>query len=613
MDDVLRDNLAGPDDPTATADAAPAAAPHAPAPATPQAAEMTYLVQIAEELNSTLELDQLLRNVAERVKQHVDYDAFGILLLDPLGQELHVRFAVGMPPEVVEHWRFGLGQGIVGTVAETRQPLRVGDVRGDPRYINAVSDARSELAIPLIVQNRTIGVLDVQSRQLDAFTETQQRLLTFLAGHLANAIENARLYENLREQARTLSLLHEVSRELTSILDREQLLRKVAQLVKRLINYQLFCVSLWNEETQRLRHTFSLHYDERITLEDDYPLGYGISGTAAALRQPIRVPNVHLDPRYVRCCHEAEVRSELAVPLVFKDRLVGVLVLESTEYNAFDEEHELLLSTLASYIAIGLENARLYEQLRKDEQRLANDLTTAREIQKGLQPEAAPDLPGLDLAVGYLPARQLGGDVFDFLPYGDDRLAIAVGDVAGKGAAAALYGSLAIGILRGHVVQHPCEPAEMLERMNEQLRQPRLDNRFVALTFAVYDARSKILSLANAGFPRPLLLRGGRVEEIPVEGVPLGIFPDSRYEEKKLALQIGDVIVFCSDGIYECVNRREEEFGRERLEPMMAELARTGSARQIADGILRATDRYAGDTPEPADDRTVVVLKVTPT
>ncbi|MBI4462285.1 MAG: GAF domain-containing protein [Acidobacteria bacterium] len=583
-------------------------------PAAHQPLPFAFLAQLAEELNSTLELDQVVEKVAERVKEHINYDTFAILLLDDLGQELRFRFALGFSPEVVEHWRFGLGQGLVGTAAQARQAIRVGNVHSDGRYIRADEGIRSELAIPLIVKKRSVGVLDVASRQPDYFTEEHERLLTFLAGHLANAIENARLYENLREQARTLSLLHEVSRELTSILDREQLLRRVAQLVKRLINYQGFAVLVWNEETQLLEHTFSLRYDERLCPKGGLPLGYGLCGTAAALRQPLRVPNVTLDPRHVRCnhqAHDAEVRSELVVPLVFKDRLVGVLDLESTEYNAFTEQHEQMLSTLASYIAIALENARLYAHLRENEQRLASDVATAREIQRSLLPEAPPHVPGLDIGTAYEPARQLGGDVYDFLPYGDGRLAVAVGDVAGKATAAALYGSGAIGMLRGHVVVHPCPPAEMLELMNRHLHQPRLDHHFIALVLSVYDPSTHTLTLANAGFPRPLLVRGGQVETIAVEGVPLGLLPDSRYEEKQLRLEPGDVIVFCSDGIQDSMNRRQEEFGAKRLKRTLTELARKGSAADIAQGLLRATDRYAGDNPEPSDDRTVVVLKAT--
>ena len=574
------------------------------------AAVMTCLQEIAEELNSTLELEALLRRVADRVKQAIGYDTFGVHLLDPLGQELRLYFSVGYPAEVAQHWRLGLGQGLVGTAAVSGQPVRVGDVRLDPRYINAGENIVSEMAIPLQVKNRVIGVLSIGSRQPDYFTKAHQRFMTFLAGHLANAIENARLYENLREQTRTLGLLYEVSHELASILEREELLRRIAQAVKRLVNYQGFHVMLWNEEKQLLENVFSLRFDQRISNKGGMPLGTGLCGTAAALRLPIRAPNVHLDPRYISCGDSVEVKSELVIPLVFKDRLVGVLDLESTEYNAFSEQQEQMLAALASYITVALENARLYEKVRKDELRLERDLETAREIQKGLLPVAPPRLPGLDIGYAYAPARQLGGDIYDFLSYPDSRLAIAVGDVSGKATAAALYGSLAIGMLRAHVVEHPCEPVEMLKDLNEQLRQPRLDNRFVALTFAVYDPQSKILTVANAGFPRPRLVRGGRVEQVLVDGVPLGLLPDISYEQKKLALQVGDAVVFCSDGIHESMNQQQEEYGTRRLDALLGELSKA-SARQTAEEIVRSTDRHAAGNGRHADDRTVVVLKVT--
>ena len=187
----------------------------------------------------------------------------------------------------------------------------------------------------------------------------------------------ARSYADLLEQAQTLALLDDVSRELTAILDLEELLRRIAQRVKRLMDYQLFCVMLWNERTQLLEHSFSLRYDERIVEKGGFPLGYGLCGTAALLRQPVRVPEVALDSRYVRCGHGVDVRSELVVPLLIQDRLIGVLDLESTSPAAFTAHHERMLTTLASPVAIALENARLYERVRENERRLAHDLAMA--------------------------------------------------------------------------------------------------------------------------------------------------------------------------------------------------------------------------------------------
>jgi sigma-B regulation protein RsbU (phosphoserine phosphatase) len=567
------------------------------------------LMLAAQELTTTDDLDKVLDRVAQRVKQDVPYDTFAVLLVDDLAQELRFRYATGYPAKVMQQWRFGPGQGIVGTVLETSQPLRVDDVSSDHRYLTAGTLVRSELAIPLMVQKCTIGVLDVGSEQAGYFTENDQWLLTLLAGHLAQTIENARLYENLRTQAQTLSVLHEVSRDLTSILDQEQLLQRVAGVVKRLVDYQVFTVMLWDQAGGVLQPVFSLRHDDRMSIKGELPLGYGISGTAAALRQPLRVANVHLDPRYVDCGHQVPVESELAVPLLYENRLVGLIDLESTERSSFTEQHEQMLVTLGSCVAIALENARLYAKVRDDEQRLENDLNAARRIQRGLFPPAAPEVPGLEIAISYRPANHLGGDFYDFLPYRDGRLGIAVGDVAGKGAAAALYGSLAIGLLRGNVAEECCCPGDMLRRLNVPLREYRTDKRFVAMVFAIFSPQSRKLIVAAAGFPRPWLIRDGEAEEIVVGGVPLGALADPCYGLAEIALATGDTVVLCSDGFHEAMNECEEEFGYDRMCELLI-VSATGPPQEIADALIVATEHYSTGNQPHRDDRTVVVLRV---
>ncbi len=217
------------------------------------------------------------------------------------------------------------------------------------------------------------------------------------------------------EQAQTLSLLYEVSHEITSILDRAELLRRIAERVKKLVNYHVFTVMLWNESAQQLESVFSMRYQDAIPTRLNMPLCQGITGAAAAERRTIRVNDVREDPRYLQCGPDVGVRSELVVPLVREDRLIGVLDLESTELNAFTAEHERLLNILGTYIAVALENSRLFEEARDNQSRLQNDLETAREIQRQLLPTGAREVPGLDLATAYVPARELGGDFYDFL------------------------------------------------------------------------------------------------------------------------------------------------------------------------------------------------------
>jgi phosphoserine phosphatase RsbU/P len=413
------------------------------------------------------------------------------------------------------------------------------------------------------------------------------------------------------EQANTLALLYEVSREVTSILDREELLRRVAERIKKIVKYDVFSVMLWNEQTRHLESIFAMCCGDSIPARSRVPLHKGLTGTAAGERRVLRVNDVTEDARYIHCETGVEARSELVVPLLLCDRLIGVLDLESSEPHAFTLEHERMLTTLGSYIAIALENARLYEEARESERRLRHDLDTAREIQRQLLPTGAREVPGLDLAAGYVPARELGGDFYDFLPYGEGRLALALGDVSGKGTAAALYGSLAMGTVREIVFDHACEPACLLALLNQRLLAARLDSRFIAMLFAVYDASSRKLTLANAGGPYPLLVRKGRVEAILLEGVPLGLIPDTQYDETTIDLEPGDVVVFASDGILESENPTQEEFGPQRLKDILASVSRVHSAREITEQILAATDGHSGAGIAPHDDRTLVVLRVT--
>jgi phosphoserine phosphatase RsbU/P len=417
------------------------------------------------------------------------------------------------------------------------------------------------------------------------------------------------LFLSFPEQAKTLTLLYDISRELTAILDRETLLRSIAQHVKKLVNYHVFTVMLWNEKTQLLEGVFAMHYEDTIPARFRVPLGEGVTGSAAADRKAIRVPDVKLEPRYLHCDPGHGVRSELVVPLLLQDKLIGVLDLESTVPQAFSPEHERMLTALSAFIAIALENSRMYEEARRNEQRLLAELDTAREIQRQLLPRGAREVPGLDIAASYVPARELGGDFYDFLPYGNGRLALVLGDVSGKGTPAALFGSLAIGILREHVVEHPCPPAEMLKMLNGRLYAARLDARFVAMLFALYDANTRQLTIASAGAPHPLLIRDGKVEELMVEGVPLGLLPESDYEVFTLDLQPGDLLVFASDGIVESENPKHEEFGSERLYSLLSTVSPKDSVEDISGAILLATDEFSGSAP-PHDDRTLLVLRV---
>src|SRR2546427_3783429 len=566
---------------------------------------LATLAEIGEEVNASLDLDEVLARTAALIKRHIDYEIFGVLMIEGDGSYLRHRFSIGYSRELADNLRIPLGQGITGTAAATGHSVRVSDTSKDSRYINAIDSVRSELAVPLMLQGKCVGVLDIQSRHLDYFTRDQQNILGLLATRLAVAIENARLFERTRAQAETLLILNEISREASSILAVEELLRRAAELVKRVIDYQILSILLYDEAQHSFRHRIDMKYGQQVQGKLSVAATEGIIGAAAALRQPVLVPDVQADSRYLMV--NPETRSELAIPMMHQGRVVGVLDLESPQLNYFTEEHVQTLSILAANLAVSLENARLYEQVARHETRMERDLQAAKRIQGALLRPVPADDYGLEIAARYLSAREVGGDLYDFLRYGPQQLGVALGDVSGKGTAAALYGAVAIGILRS-LLQQKLQPAEMLRQMNQLACERRIEGRFMTLCFATWQKGRRKLRIANAGQSQPLLWKGGRCDKVKLEGFPLGIYDDISYDEWSVTLDPGDILVLYSDGLTEAAGPDGQFYGSGPLCKAGSEHAQN-TAAELGDFILSDIEWFTKGAPL-ADDRALLILKV---
>jgi len=334
-------------------------------------------------------------------------------------------------------------------------------------------------------------------------------------------------------------------------------------------------------------------------------LGQGLVGYAATTRQAVLVPDVSKDTRYIEL--NPETKSELAVPLVYKDKVIGVLDLEHTRRGFFTDDHRRTVTTLAAQVAIAIENARLYEEVARQERRLERDLSMARELQGRLLPPSRPQLEHLELAAKFVPARTIGGDLYDFIPYSLSRLGIVIGDVSGKGAPAAIYAALVSGILRSHAPIEP-GPAEMLSAVNLSLAERRIEAQFVSLIYAVWDDERRTLTVANSGLPRPVHVHGGKIGVIEATGLPLGLFDETSYDEFNFRTKPGDLFVFFSDGILDARNRKGELFGRGRTEKIIAECA-DQSADCVVASLFKAVAEHSAGV-ETFDDQTVVAMKV---
>jgi sigma-B regulation protein RsbU (phosphoserine phosphatase) len=575
------------------------------------------LFELAREVTSVLDLDELLHKIPQLISRLTHFNALGVYLLDETSGELAMAYSVGYPDEVARNRRLRVGEGIVGTAVQEGQPQVVPDVQAHPKYIEVVPGMRSELVVPLRRKNTVIGALTLLSERGDEFNDTDVLTMRSFGAHVAIAIENARLFEEARDYTDTLEILAEIGRDFASILNLDELLTRIANLTRRVIDYRTFGILLINEDTNELELKVAVRYGEQATVPR-IKVGLGLTGYAALHKQPVLVPDVSKDPRYIKLVEDA--RSELVIPLLLKDRCIGVFDLESPELDAFKKSDEEILTLLASQAAVAIENARLYETISSNELRLEKEIQFAQRVQSALLPTELPKrMKYVDVAARFEPARELGGDLYDFLAPEPNSLVIAVGDVSGKGVPAALYSAFAGELVRSRTFRRRYAadrsgPASVLASINTILYERQLEEYYCTLLYAIFDFKRRTLALSNAGLPYPIRRRpedtpeASAAAQIALPGLPLGSFSGSHYDEVTLDLKVGDLFVFVTDGVTEAADSLLREFGTERLQRVI-DANHERSAREIVDAIFAAVQEFRGDNP-PNDDTTTVVVKI---
>jgi len=572
---------------------------------------LSTLFDLGREVMSVLDLEELLAKIPQLIARLTRFNAFSVYLLDESRQELRIAYAVGYPEGVASNLRLAVGEGVVGAAVEEGRPILVNDIRLEPRYRGPLRNMLSQLAVPMRRKGKVIGALNLLNESAGAFTTQDEALLRQFGAHVAVAIENARLFKSERQYVDTLETLAEIGREMSSILDLDVLLTRIAGLTKRLIDYRTFGILLLNEATQELEIKFAVRYGDDATPKS-LKLGEGLVGWAALHKEPLLIADVSKDPRYIDLV--PDVRSELVIPMLMKDRCVGVFDLESPELNAFTKEHKELLTLLASQAAVAIENARLYEEVSRREERIERELRFAQRVQLALLPSEPPALRHAEVAGRFEPALELGGDIHDYLVPTSNALVVAVGDVSGKGAPAALYGAFAAELVRSRTLRRRYTPerfsvAGVLESMNTILYERQLEEYYCTLCYALFDFTEHVLTISNSGLPYPIRCSGEDCAQIELPGVPLGSFPGITYDEIALPLREGDVFVFCTDGIFEAEDDRHVVFGAQRVCDLVR-AHRHESARAIVTAVFDAATAFRGSSSHD-DDMTAVVVKIT--
>jgi phosphoserine phosphatase RsbU/P len=549
-------------------------------------------------------INDLLRPASRQCRRLVDCDSARIWISRRGGQRLVAReFPEGSGKPREE--RVPRGEGLAGWVMTRQRALRLAageappaDVLGTPRPF------RNALVVPMLRRGEPFGAIECLDKREGDFTDADFDRLEVAAESVAFALDYALLYQESERRALEKEVLLDITRALASPLDLDGVIAAIFSSLRQVVDYDAVAIYLVNRHTHALEVVSTSGYPEGSEAAFMIQIGQGIVGWVAKTGEPVIVPDVSSDPRYVAARHET--RSEIATPMVMEGRTIGVFNLESDHDDAYHDGHLELLSAFAAQAAVAVERARFAADVL-ERRRLEKELAIAREIQQSFLPSSAPVVQGFDLAGTTLTHDQVGGDYYDFIPVSDTRMGLAIADVSGKGIPAAL---IMAGFRMGLLAEIRNEYAlrAVMRKANQLLHESIERDKFVTAFYGVLDWKHSVLIFSNAGHNPPILLhRDGSVDRLVEGGVALGVLPDARYEERPVALADGDVLLMYTDGVSEAENETHEQFGEARLEEVLRRNA-SRTAAEIRQAVVDAVLEWAGER-GPTDDLTLLVAR----
>ena len=639
-----------------------------------QAWVSTVLLQVAEATQSVTNLTELLDTVIRITPMLAGVKACLLYILDEDGTFVPAA-ASGLNPDQqaeFERWRFAAGDvTALDRLMEERSPVILHEGQEDNRLLSILSTPQTKessrevklpVLVPLLARGEVLGVFLVDystglptmemGKSLEAFFDERLAILQGIAHQTAVAVDNIRLLKAQKEEAYVSVALLQVAQAVVSSNDLEEALGSIVRITPILVGVNRAIIYLWDE----LQHTFHMSQSYGIARSaggqshagQSYALGQ-FPLLDAALLADIRVacplqydasdddvPDTWTrleapDPERVDEYLEEAASLLIAFPLSMKGKVLGIFLVEEPEPapgepSSSNANRRLrskrleIITGISQQAALAIQNDLLQREMVERE-RLEREMQLAREIQRAFLPHSLPKLPGWDLQVNWRPARQVGGDFYDFFELPDGRFGLVIADVADKGMPAALFMTLVRTLVRA-TVRDLASPAAVLRRVNNLIVPDATGGMFVTLAYAVLDLKTGQLIIANAGHNPPLWLRGNgcRLEDFQRTGMALGVIEDNPFEERTCQIGKGDFLILYTDGVTDAFSPQGDDFGEHRLHKAIADACQSVTApespgRLTAQLMLDAIDRQIVDfvaDAVPSDDLTLLVLKRLP-
>jgi phosphoserine phosphatase RsbU/P len=466
------------------------------------------------------------------------------------------------------------GAGFAGTVADTGKPLIVNNVKDDPRHFNEIDktfsfNTRSILCVPMEIQGKLTGVLEaVNAIGRDGFSELDQEVLSYLAEQAAIAIFNRMLYDDLTSRIKELTALYDISQSISFADPDESIFNKIIDSLAESMDVEKASILLYDNARQKFVLTASHGLPGHVGDNTEIVTDESIAGFVSKTGNTLIVSDIEKEITFPFERREGNYKSGafISTPIRLKSEVIGVLNLADKknrqDFNSFDHK---VISTIGTSIA-GIYQELIYQKKIKAQKRLSQEINIAAEIQKKILPVIPPETAGHRIEAFNKPAKEIGGDFYDFFKFEDNKYAVLVADVSGKGIPAALFMGAARNIIRAET-RIINQPGRMLTMANQLIYLDSEHGMFVTLFYVLIDPHNNLLSYGNAGHNDQLLIKHKTLEikKLNARGRALGLDDNSKYEERVEIYEHGDILLLYTDGVLEYLGKGDVEKGEKLL------------------------------------------------
>jgi sigma-B regulation protein RsbU (phosphoserine phosphatase) len=473
------------------------------------------------------------------------------------------------------------------------------------------------LIVPIRYNKKMSGFLAIHSSRA-IFSGRERSMALFVASYIENTLANDQLVKNLQSYSgrmqkvmMEMGTLHEITHALKSTGSLDSLLEYIMEKSMNVMQAEAASLMMVIEEDNELEFKVTLGPKAQAVKPYRLPIGKGITGWVAETGEPVLIPDAYKDSRFDPSFDKRSgfiTRSILCVPMIYKNKVIGVMLLMNRlDGHPFTEDDKRLFTIFASQAALSVENARLLHAAIEKE-RLYKELQVASEIQGLLLPQTLPNIPGLDMAATYIPCMQVSGDFYDVIVLSEKRYAFVVADVSGKGIPGAMVVANMQATLSAYL-EYSDDLLAIVGKLNQSIIRNTTSDRYITFFIGILDIEKSVFTYINAGHNPPLLLNNsGDIKELRTGGIFIGFMP-WEFECDSIVFEKDSLLVLYTDGLVEAMNAQEEEFELRRFKQVLIE-HKDRPSKEIQNKIIEAIKHHTGDQ-TLSDDFTLMILKRT--